>query len=117
MTPVRFQADADLNQIIVAALVRRAPGLDFTTAEVANLRGLADHEVLALAARGGRVLVTHDSRNMPRHFGVFIESQRSAGVIVVPQHLALGGVVDDLLLVWSATSAEDRLDRIAYLPV
>jgi len=26
---VRFQADADLNQIIVAALVRRARGVDF----------------------------------------------------------------------------------------
>ena len=44
---VRFQADADLNQIIVAALVRRSPGVDFRTAEVAHLRGLDDREVLA----------------------------------------------------------------------
>jgi hypothetical protein len=29
---VRFQADADLNQIIVAALVRKNPLVDFRTA-------------------------------------------------------------------------------------
>jgi predicted nuclease of predicted toxin-antitoxin system len=66
---VRFQADAELNQIIVAALVRRAPAVDLRTAEVAHLRGLDDPEVLALAAREGRVLVTHDSKTMPLHFG------------------------------------------------
>jgi hypothetical protein len=48
---VRFQADADLNQIIVVALVRRVPSVDFRTAEVAHLKGLQDRDVLALAAR------------------------------------------------------------------
>lgn len=114
---VRFQADADLNQIIVAALVRRAPGVDFRTAEVAQLKGLNDRDVLALAARDGRVLVTHDSRTMPHHFGEFVESERSAGVIVIPQHLPVPVAVDELLLVWAATSAEDWANRICYLPL
>ena len=114
---VRFQADADLNQIIVAALVRRAPGVDFRTAEVAHLKGLDDPEVLALAASEGRVLVTHDSRTMPGHFGAFVESHRSAGVIVIPQHLPVSVAVDELLLIWSATSTEDWANRICYLPL
>ena len=114
---VRFQADADLNQIIVAALVRRAPGVDFRTAEVAHLKGLDDPEVLALAASEGRVLVTHDSRTMPGHFGAFVESHRSAGVIVIPQHLPVSVAVDELLLIWSATSAGDWANRICYLPL
>jgi uncharacterized protein with PIN domain len=114
---VRFQADADLNQIIVAALVRRAPGVDFRTAELAHLTGLDDREVLALAAREERILVTHDSKTMPRHFGVFVESQRSAGVIVIPQHLPVSVAVDDLLVIWAATSAEDWTNRICYLPL
>jgi len=114
---VRFQADADLNQIIVAALVRRAPGVDFRTAEVAHLKGLDDPDVLALAASEGRVLVTHDSRTMPGHFGAFVESHRSAGVIVIPQHLPVSVAVDELLLVWSATSAEDWANRICSLPL
>jgi hypothetical protein len=47
---VRFQADADLNQIIVAALVRSNPAVDFRTAAVSSLEGLSDLDVLALAA-------------------------------------------------------------------
>jgi hypothetical protein len=114
---VRFQADADLNQTILTALVRRAPAVDFRTADLAGLAGLCDREVLALAARDGRVLVTHDSRTMPHHFGSFIESGRSAGVIVVPQHLPVSRVVEDLLTVWGATSPGDWIDRICYLPL
>jgi hypothetical protein len=114
---VRFQADADLNQIIVAASLRRAPEVDFRTASVAGLERLNDLEVLAVAAREGRVLVTHDSKTMPRHFAEFVASHTSAGVIVVPQHLAVSAVVDDLLLIWAATEAEEWANRICYLPV
>lgn len=37
---IRFQADADLNQIIVKATLRREPGIDFQTAHAAGLEGL-----------------------------------------------------------------------------
>jgi Domain of unknown function (DUF5615) len=57
---IRFQADADLNQIIVAAVLRRLPEADFRTATDGGLEGLHDLEVLALAARDGRLLVTSD---------------------------------------------------------
>ena len=49
---IRFQADADLNQTIVAAVLRRLPEADFRTATDAKLGGLHDLEVLAIAARG-----------------------------------------------------------------
>jgi len=39
---IRFQADADLNQVIVSAVVRRVPGIDFKTATSAGLMGLKD---------------------------------------------------------------------------
>ena len=114
---VRIQADADFNQIIVAALVRRQPSVDFRTAAVASLRGLSDADVLAFAAREKRILVTHDAKTMPRHFGDFVLSQESAGVIVVPQHLSVATVVDELLLIASATSPHDWTNRICYLPL
>ena len=91
--------------------------MDFRTAEVAQLRGLDDRQVLALAARDERILVTHDSRTMPRHFADFVESERSAGVIVIPQHLPVSVAVDELLLIWAATSGEDWTNRICYLPL
>jgi xanthine dehydrogenase iron-sulfur cluster and FAD-binding subunit A len=114
---VRFQADADFNQIIVAALVRKDPLVDFRTATVASLEGLRDGEVLALAASDKRILVTHDAKTMPRHFADFVQSHESAGVIVVPQHLPVSVVVDELLLIASATSPGEWTNRICYLPL
>jgi hypothetical protein len=99
---LRFQADADLNQIILHAVVRRAPALDFQIAAAAGLAGLRDPEVLALAARDGRVLVTHDQKTMPRHFAAFIATATSPGVLIIPQRLPIATAVEDLLLIWCA---------------
>ena len=57
---VRFQADADLSELILKILLRRSPGVEFQTARAAGLAGLPDPDVLAVAAREDRVLVSHD---------------------------------------------------------
>ena len=114
---IKFQADNDLNQIIVSAITRREPEVDFQTAHMAGLYGLSDPEVLALAARNGRILVTHDLKTMPEHFAMFVAAQISPGVIMVPQRLPVGEVVGDLLLIWHTSSAEEWRNRIASLPL
>jgi hypothetical protein len=114
---IRYQADADLNGIILLAAVRREPAMDFQTATVAGLAHLQDLEVLAIAAREGRILVTHDQRTMPRHFADFVGNNKSSGVLVVPQHIPAPIVVEDLLLIWSATEAEEWINRICFLPL
>jgi hypothetical protein len=114
---VRFQADADLNHIIVKATLRREPSIDFQTAYAAGLTGIRDPEVLALAAHAGRVLVTHDRKTMPKHFAAFIGHTTSSGVIVIPQKLPVRAAVEDLLLVWTASEAEEWRNRIQVLPL
>jgi len=114
---IRYQADADLNEIILLAAVRREPAIEFQTATAAGLFRLEDPVVLALASREGRVLVTHDQRTMPRHFADFIVDNTSPGVLVVPQHLSIAATVEDLLLIWNATEAEDWINRICFLPL
>ena len=42
---IRFQADVDLNHIIVKAMLRREPSIDFQTAQVPRLTGVSDPEV------------------------------------------------------------------------
>ena len=67
MTP-RFQADVNLNELILRAACRREPALVFHTAAAARLGGLPDPEVLEHTAEEGCILVTHDLQTMPRHF-------------------------------------------------
>jgi Domain of unknown function (DUF5615) len=114
---LRFQADVNLNQIILRAACRREPALDFQTAGTADLAGLPDPEILAQAAEAGRVLVTHDCQTMPRHFAAFITTRQSAGLLLIPQHLPVASAVDDLLCIWSTMDAEEWLNLMWYLPL
>jgi hypothetical protein len=100
MTAVRFQADADLRQAIVAGVIRRKPNLDFRSASSAELEGVKDSDVLAIAGRDGRVLVTHDRKTMPTEFGQFILSQKSSGVLVLSQSLPISEAIETLILIW-----------------
>lgn len=81
----KFLADANFDLVILAAAKRREPGLDFQTASDTGLAGLEDPDMLAVAARVGRVLLTHDVRPMPRHFAAFIGEQTSTVVALIPQ--------------------------------
>lgn len=114
---VRFQADADLNQIILSALLRREPTIDFQTAMAAESQGVDDADVLVRAAADGRILVTHDRRTMPQHFADYIAQETSPGLLVIPQSLSVAAAVEDLLLIWSATEVEEWINRIVIFPL
>jgi hypothetical protein len=53
---VRFLADACLSAAIVSGCLRRVAEIDFLSANDANLAGIPDLEVLALAAAEARSL-------------------------------------------------------------
>ena len=114
---VRFQADADFNQNIVRAVRRRAPAIDFQTAHEAGLHGLDDDAVLDKAAREGRLLVSHDRCTMPLHFANFTATRTSAGVILIAQDFPLRQVVEDLILIWEASEAEEWINRLDIIPL
>ena len=114
---IRYQADADLNADIVTGVLRRAPEIDFQTAHEARLKGLPDPEVLAQTSQTGRVLVTHDRRTMPKHFGEFIQDHDSPGLFVVSQNADLLKAIDDLILIWAASEAEEYVNSIRTLPL
>jgi Domain of unknown function (DUF5615) len=116
MTP-RFQADADFNQKIVLALRRREPAMDFMDARHGGVIGMSDSEVLRISADSGRILVSHDRRTMPAHLVRFLQTHSSPGLIIVEQDLDLRATVEDLLLIWAATDAEEWRDQIGYVPL
>jgi Domain of unknown function (DUF5615) len=63
----RFLADADLNQKIVPCLLRRETSIDIHTAAQGDVIGWPDPEVLTIAARENRILISHDRGTMPGH--------------------------------------------------
>lgn len=113
---VRFQADADFNGRIVAGALRREPAVDIRSAVEAGLSGLADQEVLAVAATASRVLLTHDLKTMPRHFAEFTATETSSGVVIIPQSMPIGLAVEHLLVIWAASDAAEWTNRLYVVP-
>jgi predicted nuclease of predicted toxin-antitoxin system len=114
---LRFLADADFNHKIVAGLRRREQGLDCLGAHEAAVIGLPDPEVLAIAANTNRVLLSHDRKTMIGHFRNRVEATGSPGLIIVPQSMDIGRAIQEILLIWGTTEADEWRDRVGYLPL
>jgi predicted nuclease of predicted toxin-antitoxin system len=112
---VRFLANVNLKQHILSGVLRQVPEIDFKTAHEANLHGLPDAQVLAIAAHEGRILVTQDRRTMPADFGEFIETNNSPGVLIIPQRRPTRRAIDALILVWMASDADEYVNSIRDL--
>ncbi len=103
---VRFLADSNLHLAIIEGVCRNEPEVDFKRASEANLHGQPDMEVLAIAAEEGRILVTHDIRTMPLHFAEFVETNESAGVLLVAQRASIGAAIREVAELWRTTEAK-----------
>jgi hypothetical protein len=103
----RFLADVNVKEAIISGVLRREPSISFKTAVAAGLHGLPDFQVLQIAAAEGRILVTHDRKTMPYAFGNFIANHTSPGVIIVKQQSSIIAAIDELLMIWAASEAED----------
>ena len=115
---IRFAADEDFDNDILRALRRRLPEVDIVRVQDAGLSGADDPTVLAWAASDARVLLTHDASTMSRHALERLgRGETMAGVIVVHQRLAIGSVIDDLVLVATCSSANEWAGQVHYLPL
>lgn len=113
---IRFQADADLNPRIGQGLREKAPGIDFQNAAEIIPDGLPDVEVLRLAAKLGRVLVSRDVGTMATNFAEFRRENDSPGVILIPSARPIGRVIEGLVIAWLHWSTEDLRNQIWWLP-
>ena len=54
---------------------------------------------------------------MPTEFAEFSVNSQSAGVLIVSRKTPLELVIEELILIWSLTTAEEWIDRIAKVPL
>ena len=115
---IRFQTDEDFNGRVIAGLRRRQPDIDLLTAAQAGLIGQGDPEVLAHAAKEGRILLTSDERSMPIHFGNFLAAgNHCPGVMILDQDVPIGTAIDAILLIWEVSEPADWVDQLHRLPL
>ncbi len=54
---------------------------------------------------------------MPTHFARFSAGTRSPGVILLREAIAISTAIDELLLIWVASEAEEWTDRLVWIPL
>jgi hypothetical protein len=115
---LRLAADENLTNGIIRGLVWRGARADIVRVQDAGLLGADDSSVLAWAAAEGRILVTHDSRTVPRYASQRLDAGLPMpGVFVVPRSVSIGQAIDDLLLLCECSSAAEWEGLVFYLPL
>jgi len=115
---LRLAADENLTNAIVRGLLRRRADIDIVRIQNVGLSGADDPRVLAWTATEDRILVTHDSRTVPRFANQRIEAgQPMPGVFVVPRSLSVGQVIEDLMLLCQCSAAAEWKGLVFYLPL
>ena len=114
---VRFQADADLDARVLRGLRRAAPEIDIRTATEAGFEGLTDPGVLRISADSGRILVSQDRRTMPIHFARFKAAALSPGVVLLREAIPIATAIEELILIWSASEAEEWTGKLGWIPL
>ena len=114
---VRFLADANLNQKIVAGLLRREPAIDCGLPQAMIPERMNDPDILDLAHSSGRIVLSHDVTTMPRWFDQCVEKRSCAGLILVPGKVSIRDAIEDLLLIWHLSEAEEWTNRMEWLPL
>ena len=114
---IQFQADESLSHALIQAVLRLEPSITFKTARQVGVLGLGDPDVLQVAAQNNLLLVTRDKATFPQHFADFLTYNNSSGVIVIPPHLTIAQIAEELFLIWLAMEADEWVNRIVYLPL
>jgi predicted nuclease of predicted toxin-antitoxin system len=118
MSRPRFLADHDLNEQIIDGVLRREPVIEFLRAREVGMGDRPDSEVLDYASAHGLIVVSHDVNTMPANAYVRLAAGRPlASLLMVRQIQPIGPVIDSLILIWSASEAEEWHDQVTSLPL
>jgi predicted nuclease of predicted toxin-antitoxin system len=115
---LRLVSDEDVHDDIVRELQRREPTLDLVRVREVGLDHTPDTIILEWAAGQGRILITGDLNSMVGFAWSRVQSaQPMPGVLALLENVALGRVIDDILLVALCSEPEDIKDQVLFIPL
>jgi hypothetical protein len=115
---IRFLADENFNGKVVRGVRRIRPDADIVRVQDLSIYKAKDPRVLEWAATEGRILLSHDAETMIGYANERIAAELPMpGLIIARQELAVGIVVNDLLTILGASTAEDWENVVLFLPL
>jgi hypothetical protein len=117
---VRFLIDECMKRAVAASLHRAEPAIEVYRVGQPGLPtlGASDSELLAFCEDQELVLVSQDRKSMPEHIARHQMSGRNTfGVLLVSPDCTFREMIDDLVLVWTATERAEWVNVLQYLPI
>jgi hypothetical protein len=81
-------------------------------------RGTLDPDLLLWCEANDFVLVTNNRKSMPVHLQDHLTTGHHVpGILTLNPHMTFGATIDQLLLIWGTSEAEEYRDLLLYLPL
>jgi hypothetical protein len=117
MSRLRYLADHDLNEHIVAGVLRRNPSIEFLRVRDFGLHEVTDREVLSFATLSSLVVVSHDVNTMTAAaLKMRSEGTLFSGLFLVPQSMRVRDAIESLVLAWAVSDDSEWQNQTVFLP-
>ena len=115
---LRYFADEDFDNRILRAFRRKEPSLDWVRTQDVGLGGCDDDGILDFAAAEQRLVLTRDVTTMPAAaYRRLEQAEPMPGLIVVPQRMAIGRAIEELLFLAKESADDEWVGQVLYLPL
>jgi hypothetical protein len=119
MSKPRYLCDEHVENALRRGLTRLEPLIEITRVGRHGMPpiGTKDPELLCFAEDNGFILLTIDRNSMPQHIANHHAAGRhTAGVFILNPGHPPGKYLENLLMIWMISEAEEWRDRIEWLP-
>jgi len=120
VSSIRYLLDEHMDTALRVQLLRRVPELVVWMIgdPGAPHYGTLDPDILLWCEANSFMLVTRNRQSMPVHLQEHLAAGHHVpGIFVVPPQMTMGSLMDQLLLAWGASEAEEYRDLLRYLPL
>jgi hypothetical protein len=116
----RFLLDEHINRAIQRQLRRLDSQIEVLTIgdPEAPAAGTLDPEILVWLESHGYLLVTANRSTMPGHFAAHLEmGHHIPGIVWLRPGIRLGRIIEELYLIWMASTAAEYQDALLFIPL
>jgi hypothetical protein len=109
-------ADHDLTFHIVEGIRKHEPAVMIIAAREVAMHQQPDANVLEFAASRGLIVISHDRQTMTKAaYDRVRAKQPFPGLFIAKQKVPVGPIINELILRWAASEAEEWFDRVEYI--
>lgn len=116
---IRLLLDENLSPRLKTALLLRFPEMDVLRVgdEGTPPYGTSDPDILLYTEQAQRLLVTDNRTSMPGHITHHLTAGRHHwGVLYISPRLSFAEILDEMCIVWGASTADEWLDHTDWIP-